>query len=126
MNESCQEDLRQRNGPQHRGVFQPPTRQTIEWTVDPFWETERPTPVQTEQNDRPGPKNGRFETDQDPSILEVPAKNCARYVKVKSVQDVKMEQAPRIPVEEPTDLILDQAVREIEKKFSTDLQLLMP
>ena len=30
------------------------------------------------------------ETDQDPSILEVPAVNWARYVGVKTVQYVKM------------------------------------
>ena len=65
------------------------------------------------------------ETDQDPSVLEVPAINWARYVGVKSVQYVKMGQAPRIEAEEQNDWNLEQAVRETEKEFSTDLQLLM-
>ena len=65
------------------------------------------------------------DTDQDPSILEVPAINWARYVGVKSVQYVKMEHAPKIAAEEQNDWNLEQAVRETEKNFSTDLQLLM-
>ena len=36
-----------------------------------------------------------FETDQDPSILEVPAINWARHVEVKSAQYVKMGHAPK-------------------------------
>ena len=65
------------------------------------------------------------ETDQDPSVLKLPAINWARYVGVKSVQYVKMGHAPRIAAEEQTDWNLEQAVRETEKNFSTDLQLLM-
>ena len=65
------------------------------------------------------------DTDQDPSILEVPAINWARYVGVKSVQFVKMGHAPKIAAEEQNDWNLEQAVRETEKNFSTDLQLLM-
>ena len=72
-------------------------------------------------------KEGEFDsdTDQDPSILEVPAINWARYVGVKSVQYVKMGHAPKIAAEEQNDWNLEQAVRETEKNFSTDLQLLM-
>ena len=40
------------------------------------------------------------ETDKDPSVLEVPAINWARYVGVKSVQYVKMGHAPKIIAEE--------------------------
>ena len=65
------------------------------------------------------------DTDQDTSILEVPAINWARYVGVKSVQYVKMLHAPKITAEEQNDWNLEQAVRETEKNFSTDLQLLM-
>ena len=59
---------------------------------------DRPTAVRQHQSDRPGPSSAPIaveegeidsETDQDPSILEVPAINWARYVRVKSVQYVK-------------------------------------
>ena len=33
-----QGDLRQRIGPQHNGGFQPQTRRSEHWTVDPIWE----------------------------------------------------------------------------------------
>ena len=51
--------------------------------------------------------------------------NWARYVGVKCVQYVKMGHAPKIITEENKNWDLEQAVRETEKKFSTDLQLLM-
>ena len=57
------------------------------------------------------------ETDQDPSVLEVPAINWARYVGVKSVQYVMMGHAPRISFEEQDEWNLEQAVRETEKNF---------
>ena len=102
---------------------------------------DRPTPVQ-QQQDIPTTMSttlGRehyapmpmeedeidSETDQDPSILEVPAINWARFVGVKSVQYVKMGHAPRILAQEDNNWDLEQAVRETEKSFSTDLQLLM-
>ena len=47
-----QGDLRQRIGPQHSGGFQPQTRRSEQWTVDPFWEMDRPTPAQYQ--DLPG------------------------------------------------------------------------
>ena len=65
------------------------------------------------------------ETDQDPSILEVPAINWARYVGVKCVQYVKMGHAPKVLAQKANNWELEQAVRETEKNFSTDLQLLM-
>ena len=36
------------------------------------------------------------ESEQDPSILEVPAINWAKYVGVKSVQYIKMGHAPKV------------------------------
>ena len=85
-------DLRQRSGPQNSGGFQPQTGRSEQWTVDPFWEKDRPKPVQ--QQNMPGPSSATTdreqyapmpmeegeidsETDQDPSILEVPATNWA-------------------------------------------------
>ena len=135
-----QGDLRQRIGPQHSGGFQPQTKRSEQWTVDPFWEVDRQTPVQHEN--RPGPSSAspgqelfapmpmeegeiESETDQDPSILEVRAINWARYVGVKSVQYVKMGHAPKIAAQEENNSDLAQAVRETERNFSTDLQLLM-
>ena len=109
---------------------------------------DRPTPVQQQQHDqsqydKPGPSSAiantehqfaqipmeegeiESETDQDPSILEVPAWNWARYVGVKSVQYVKMGHAPKVAALDENTWDLEQAVRETEKNFSTDLQLLM-
>ena len=65
------------------------------------------------------------ETDQDPSILKVPAINWARYVGVKRVQYVKMGHAPEVIAQEDNNCDFEQAMRETEKTFSTDLQLLM-
>ena len=82
-NNWSKEDLRQKSGTQHRGGFQPPSGNPEQWTVDPFWKMNRPTPVQSSQNYRPGPssvstsrnhempvpmKEGEInsETDQDP------------------------------------------------------------
>ena len=109
INNWPQEDLRQKIGPQNKGGYQPQTGHSEQWTVDPFWEMDRPTPVQQHQSDRPGPSSAPTpmeegeidsETDQDASVLEVPAINWARYVGVKSVQYVKMGHAPRIAAEE--------------------------
>ena len=108
---------------------------------------DRPTPVQQQQHDQgnmTGPdhrqqqqtqnnnsqipmKEGEIEseTDQDPSILEVPAWKWARYVGVKSVQNVKMGHDPKVAALDENTWDLEQTVRETEKNFSTDLQLLM-
>ena len=131
-------DLRQRIGPKQTGGFVPPLRHSEQWTVDPFWDTDRVTSAKPNTQDRPGPSHQYYiqpvpmeegetdtDTDQDPSILEVPAINWARYVGVKSVHNVKMGHAPKIAAEEQNDWNLEQAERETEKNFSTDLQLLM-
>ena len=47
-----------------------------------------------------------------------------RYVGVKSVQYVKMGLAPKIAAQKESNWDLEQAVRETERNFSTDLQLL--
>ena len=60
------------------------------------------------------------ETDQNPSILEIHAN-----VGVKSVQYVKMGHAPKIVAQEENNWDHEQAVRETETNFSTDLQLMM-
>ena len=65
------------------------------------------------------------ETDQDQSVLEVPAINWAKYVGVKSVQYIKMGHAPKMDTEEPNNWDLGNVVRETEKYFATDLELLM-
>ena len=141
INTREQSDLRQRIGPQHSGGFQPKSGRSEQWSVDPFWEMDRPTPVN--HADRPGPsktlpsqqelftpmqmEEGEIEseTDQVPSVLEVPAINWARYVGVKSVQYVKMGHASKVTAIEENNWDLGQAVRETERNFSTDLQLLM-
>ena len=97
-----QGDLRQRIESQHSGGFQPQTRRPEQWTVDPFWEKDRPTSVQHE--DLPGPstttsgqelfapmpmEEGKI--DQDPSILEVPAKNWTRYWESKACNTSKWD-----------------------------------
>ena len=90
------------------GGFQSETRRQEQWTVDPFWDVDRPqTPANTE--DRPGPSQQQpipmeegeidSESDQDPSILEVPAKNWAKYAGVQSVQYIKMGLS--MPLEPP-------------------------
>ena len=38
-------DLRQRISPKQTGGFVPPTRHSEQWTVDPYWDMDRPTPV---------------------------------------------------------------------------------
>ena len=64
-------------------------------------------------------------SEQDPSMLEVPAINWAKYVGVKSVQYITMGHAPRVDAIEQNNWDLGNAVRETEKQFATDLQLLM-
>ena len=56
-------------------------------------------------------------TDQDPSVVKVPAINWARYVGVKSVQYRKMGHAPKIIAEEDKMWDLEQAVGETEIIF---------
>ena len=141
INAREQGDLGKRIGPQQSGGFQPKSGRSEQWTVEPFWEMDRPIPVNNA--DRPGPSTTlpsqqelfaplpmeegeiKSETDRDPSVLEVPAINWARYVGVKSVQYVKMRHASKVTAMEENNWDLGQAVRETERNFSTDLQLLM-
>ena len=74
--------------------FQPQERRNEQWTVDPFWETDRPQRQQalTENDNTPSPRQQQCtpmeegeigsESEQDPSVLEVPAINWAKYVGV--------------------------------------------
>ena len=55
INTREQSDLRQRIGPQHSGGFQPNSGRSEQWTVNPFWERDRPTPVN--HADQPGPSS---------------------------------------------------------------------
>ena len=64
-------------------------------------------------------------SEQDPSVLEFPAINWAKYAGVKSVQYRKMGHAPRVDAIEQNSWDLGNAVRETEKQFATDLQLLL-
>ena len=117
--------------------FQPQERRNEQWTVDPFWETDRPQRPQalTENYNTPPPRQQqwtpmeegeiRSESEQDQSVLEVPAINWAKYVGVKSVQYIKMGHAPKVDAIEQNNWDLGNAVRETEKQFATDLQLLM-
>ena len=142
MNNRDKEDLRQRIGPIKTGNFVPPTTHVEQWTVDPFWELDQPTLVQSNTQDRPGPSTSsssrsynpplpmeegeiNSETDQDPSVLKVPAIDWARHVGVKGVQYVKKGHAPQKAAKEQSDWNLEQAVRETEKNFPTDLQLIL-
>ena len=70
--------------------FQPQERRKEQWTVDPFWETDRlqrqqpppeydNTPSSRQQQPIPMEEDEiGYETDQDPSVLEVPAINWAK------------------------------------------------
>ena len=126
------EDSRQQE--QAEGL-QPQSKRQEQWTVDPFWVVDRPQAPENPE-DRPGPstinhpttqqqptpmEEGEIdsESNQDPSVLEVPAVNWAKYVGVTSVQYIKMGHAPRTTAEEPNDLDLGNAVRESEKNFGT-------
>ena len=65
------------------------------------------------------------ESEQDPSILEVPAINWAKYLGVKGVPYIKMGHAPRVDAIEQNNWDLGNSVIETEIQFATDLQLLM-
>ena len=57
--------------------------------------------------------------------MEVPAINWARYVGCKSVLNIKMGHAPKIAAESGEEFDTAQTVREAERMFSTDLNLLL-
>ena len=87
---------------------------------------DEPWPSSKQQQRQNTMKKGEVgsETDRDPSVLQVPAINWAKYVGVKSVQYIKIRHAPKLDAEEPNDWDLGNAVRETEKQFGTDPQLL--
>ena len=60
-----------------------------------------------------------------PVSMEVPVIKWAKYVGVKSVQYIKMGHAPKVDAIKQNNWDLGNAVRETEKQFATDLQLLM-
>ena len=105
--------------------------------MDPFGEADRPHCQKPKLDNEPGPSSRQIqhtpleegeinsETDQDPSVLEVPAINWAKNMGVKSVQYIQMGHAPKVDAEEPNGWDLGNAVKETEKQLSTDLQLLM-
>ena len=96
-------------------------------TVDPSWKLDQPTPPQSSQcNNRPGPRTAstsqdrdilipteeraiNSKTDKDPSVLEVPATNGARYVGFKTVQHVEMGPTLGILAEDDNNWMLEQA-----------------
>ena len=103
----------------------------------PFLETDRPQRQKalTENDNTPPPSQQQCtpmeegeigsESEQDPSVLEVPPINWDKYVVVKSVQYIKMGHAPKVDAIEQNNWDLGIAVRETKKQFATDLQLLM-
>ena len=72
-------------------------------------------------------EEGEISSDSEmaPSVLEVPTINWANYLGIKSVQYIKMGHAPRIQAIELNNWDHENTVRETEKEFATDLQLLM-
>ena len=120
-------------------------QQSDEYSAD--WQSTAPAPqnfrggfIQRTNNDQPGTSRAEPVTQQDiimeegeissdselaPSVLEVPTINWANYIGVKSVQYIKMGHAPRVQALEQNSWDLEQTVRETEKEFATDLQLLM-
>ena len=71
-------------------------------------------------------EEGEISSDSElaPSVLEVPIKNWTNYIGIKNVQYIKMGHAPRVQALEQNSWDLEQTVRETEKEFATDLQLL--
>ena len=64
------------------------------------------------------------ESEQNPSVLDVPAINWAKYVGVKRVQYIKMGHTPKVDAIEQNNWDLGNAVRETEQQIATDLHLL--
>ena len=111
------------------------------------WQFTAPAPqnfrggyVQRTNNEQPGTSKSQPATQEDipmeegeissdselaPSVLEVPTNNWANYIGIKNVQYIKMGHAPRVQALEQNSWDLEQTVRETEKEFATDLQLLM-
>ena len=118
---------------ENRQREQPIERRNEQWTMDPFWEVDHPQRQPPQLDNEPGPSSRQIqhtlmgegeidsEADQDPSVLEVPAVNWAKYIGVKSVQYIKIRHAPKVDAEETNDWDLGNALRETGKHFSTNL-----
>ena len=78
-------------------------------STTPAIATRKPTrTLFTKRTNLPGIRSdGRIkivsDTDQDPSILEIPAVNWANYLSVKSIQYIKMVHAPKVEVDTLND-----------------------
>ena len=93
------------------------------------------TPKDQPDSSRPQPviqenilmEEGEISSDSElaPSVLEVPTMNWVNYIRVKHVQYIKMGHAPKVQALEQNNWDLENTVRETEKEFATDLQLLM-
>ena len=72
-------------------------------------------------------EEGEISSDSElaPSVPEVPTINWANYLGVKSVQYIKMGHAPRKQAMEPKNWDHEYTIRETEKEFATDRQILM-
>ena len=79
----------------------------------------RPQPVTQENIPM---QEGEISSDSElaPSVLEV----WANYIGVKSVQNIKMGHDPKVQALEQNNWDLENTVRETEKEFPTDLQML--
>ena len=129
-------NINNRQADQHQG-FQPRGKRNDQWTVDLFWEVDRPQRRHPQRKDEPGPPSRQIQqvpmeegeigskADHDLSVLEVPAVDWAKYVGVESVQSIKMGHAPKVDAEEANDWDLGNDVRETEKHFATDLKKVM-
>ena len=102
--------IEERRQQDQTGGFQPQSRRQEQWTVEKFWDVNKPQAPKNPE-DRPPPTTANYEvpqqqtipmeegeidsdSDQDPSMLEVPAVNWAKYVGVKSVQYKKRDMHP--------------------------------
>ena len=119
--------------------------QSDEYTAN--WQFAVPAPqnfqggfIQRTNNEQPGTSKSKLATQEDipmeegeissdselaSSVLEVPTINWTNYIGIKNVQYIKMGHAPRVQALEQYSWDLEQTVRETEKEFATDLQLLM-
>ena len=140
MHFCCNWRLETTDWPTIRKGFQPQTRNSEPLIGNPFWEVDRPTPAELNQQERPIPstapisqdqnvpisiEEGEFdsETDHEPSFLKIPIVKWARYVGVKSLHYVKIRHSSKIPAEEEKNYCdLEQAVQKTAKKMSQHIR----
>ena len=142
IDERLSEIIRRLESPAREIPNQP---QSDEYTAN--WQFTAPAPqyfrggfVQRTNNEQPGTSKSQPATQEDipmeegeissdselaPLVLEVPTINWANYIGMKNVQYIKMGHAPRVQALGQNSWDLEQTVRETEKKFASDLQLLM-